>query len=423
MKRILLVTVLSLFLASCTTTVSLNLKNPTDIAQSPRVVVQNDKGVEKETLNLGKLKAKGQLHQDFKVPHSSTVVIRSSNDSGYDVCDLPGQTIPANPDPYPMSVDLCITGNYLPSDSQAMNAIKNALSDLGPNVGFMPVSVRNGLSTWFGALAAIVPASNDHPQKLLYLVQPARFAKKAITFDEFQYPLTVSSKEVQVAGKSSASLSASVPLYGSVGVDTASENLYNLKWSMNGFGAVTKQDAADWSLIDAITSLSDGEKELLYDALNKDKEAILLYINRFYVIKNADFYVKEGKKLATTAKLTASTFLTANGAWSFDSVTEAHQQFQDLVLNVGGITVPATVLRVESKAPQIIAAGKSRPDWNMSTKPLEKYGISGSIAEKPSPDGNMSTYIYQVAADATKAKEEIVLSGVLQTQQKNMKDK
>lgn len=398
MKRILLMSVLSVFLAACTTTVSLNLKNPTDIAQSPRVIVQNDKGIEKETLNLGKLQPKGVLQQEFKVPHSSTVVIKSSTDMGYDVCDLPSYSIPTKPDPYPLSVDLCVSGNWLPSDAQGITAIRNALSDLGANVGFTPISVKDGLSTWFGALAALVPASNDHPQQLLYLIQPARFTKKAITLDEFQYPLTVSSKTVQVIGKSSASLAANVPLYGSVGVDTNSENLYDLKWSMNGFGAVTKKDSADWSLTAAISSLSASEKALLYEALNKEKDAVLLYINRFYVIKNANFYVKEGKKLASTAKLTASTFLTTNGAWSFDSVNEAHQQFQDLVLNIAGITVPATVLRVKNKTAS------------------QTFDTAKTLADK---GYNIPSYVYEIATDGTKSQKEIALSGAVQKQFKN----
>lgn len=392
MKRIFLMLVFSALLAACTTTVSLKLKNPTDVAQSPRVIVQNDKGIEKETFPLGTLQPKGELLREFKVPHSSNVVIKSSTDMGYDVCDLPPYSIPTKPDPYTLSVDLCVAGNWLPSDSQGITDIRKALSDLGPNVGFTPVSLKDGLSTWFGALAVLVPASKDRPKRLLYLIQPARFTGKAITLDEFQYPFTVSSKTTQVIGKSSAGVAASVPLYGSVGVDTNSESLYNLRWEMNGYGPVERKDSADWSLIKAITSLPVREKKLLYDILNEEKDAVLLYIYKIYVIKNADFRVKEGKKLSTTAKLTASTFLTTNGAWSFDSSDEAHQQFQELVLNIEGIPVQAKILKVENKtASKSFATGK----------------------------GEHPSYVYEIVTDATKPQKGMFLSGDVQKQINN----
>lgn len=388
MKRIFLMLVFSALLAACTTTVSLKLKNPTDVAQSPRVIIQNDKGIEKETFPLGTLQPKGELLREFKVPHYSNVVIKSSTNMGYDACDLAPYSIPAKPDPYPLAVDLCVGGaEFLPSDSQGITDIRKALSYLGPNVGFTPIPIKDGLSTWFGALAVLVPASKDQPQRLMYLIQPARFTGKAITLDEFQYPFSTSSRTVQVIGKSSAGVAASVPLYGSVGVDTTSENLYNLKWSMNGYGGKTREDSKDWSLIKAITLLPVPEKELLYDALSKEKDAVLLYINKIYVIKNADFYVKEGKKLATTAKLTASTFLTTNGAWSFDSSDEAHQQFQELVLNIEGITVPATILKVKEETAKKFATGKGE--------------------EHPS-------YVYKIVTDTTKPQKEMVLSGDVQ---------
>ena len=401
MKRILLMVVLSALLAACTTTVSLKLKNPTDVAQSPRVIVQNDKGIEKETLNLGKLQPKGELLREFEVPHSSNIVIKSSTDMGYDVCDLPPYSIPTKPDPYTLSVDLCLTGNLLLSDANGIAAIGDALADMGQNIGFTPISVKDGLSTWFGALAVLVPANKDHPQQLLYLIQPARFTGRAITLDEFQYPSSISSRTVQVIGKSSAGVAASVPLYGSIGVDTTSENLYNLEWSMNGYGFKTKVDPNGWSIQKAITSLPTREKKLLYDALNKERDAVLWYVNKIYVIKNADFHVKEGKKLATTAKLTASTFLTTNGAWSFDSSNDSHQQFQELVLNIGGITVPVNILRVENK------------------KASKSFSKSFSKSLAASWEGEHPSYVYEIATDETKPQKEMLLSGAAQKQINN----
>jgi hypothetical protein len=185
---------------------------------------------------------------------------------------------------------------------------------------------------------------------LLYKIQPARFLKKEVTLDEFQYPSTILSKEAQVTGKSSAGLALSVPVYGSLGVDTNSENLYNIKWSMEGFGPVEIKEPADWSLADAIKSLPENDKKIIYKAL-KVKGATLMFVNHIYVIKNADFSVKEGKKLSANAKLNAMSFLTANGAWSFESANASQQKYQELVLNISGMPLNAIVSEGEDRYP------------------------------------------------------------------------
>jgi hypothetical protein len=357
MKNILWTMVFSLLLAGCSTTVSLMIKNPTDIAQAPRVIVQDNKGIEKETINLGKLQPKGEIKREFKVSNNSNLLIKSSDNNGYDVCDFPPYSIPAKPDPYPLAVDLCIKPIYLPDDSQGPAAIGASLSKLGEYVGFTPLPIKNGLSTWFGALIVYVPPSdNSHELKLLYKIQPSRFLEKEVTLDEFQYPSTISSQETQVTGKSSAGLALSVPVYGSLGVDTNSENLYNIKWSMEGFGSVGIKEPAGWSLANAIKSLPENDKKIIFKAL-KVEGATLMFVNRIYVIKNADFSVKEGKKLSTNSKLNAMTFLTANGAWSFESANEAHKKYQELVLNISGMELN-TIISEEKERNPVKSAGR-----------------------------------------------------------------
>jgi hypothetical protein len=382
-----------LLLVSCSTTVNLAVKNPTEISQIPRVVIFSDKGIEKETINLGKLEPKQETHRSMKVKHSWNVVVKSSIDKGYDAWESGQYTIPKQPDPFSIDVNLGFNGNYLPDDSRSIEQIRNALSDLGPNIGFKPIDVKNALSTWFGSLVVMIPPSKEQSEKILYQAQPSQFGKTT-TYDQFIYPATSSINEVKVIGKSTANLAANMPIYGSIGVNTLANNLYNVRWSMNGFGMVIKKESGNWSYFEAIKSLSDKEKKTIQEAMEQNPSALMLYVNRLYVIKNADFFVKESKKLETGAKLSALSFVTADGAWTFDSVTESHQQYQELVLNVGGVTLSASIVKAQE------AKGKIK-----GKKALTSGAYEGGFA------GDFKNDIYQVVSKPDVVQKEYLLSG------------
>jgi hypothetical protein len=362
---------------SCHTKVNLTVKNPTEISQIPRVVILSDRGIEKETINLGMLVPKQETPRSMKVKDSWNIVVKSYTDKGYGAWESAPYTIPKKPDPFSIVVNLGFNGNYLPDDSSSIGQIRNALSDLGPNVGFKPIDIRNALPTWFGSLVVMIPPSKEQSEKILYQVQPSQFCKPATTYDQFICPSTSSTNEVKVIGKSSANLAANVPVYGSIGVNVSADNLYNVRWSMNGFGMVIKKDPENWSLVKAIESLSDKEKKVIQEAMEQNPGAVMLYVNRFYVIKNADFFVKESRKLETGAKLSVLSFVTADGAWTFDTATESHQQYQDLVLNVGGITVPANIVKVKDKAGSNIYKVVRRPEMVQ-----KEYLLSGAVPSK-----------------------------------------
>ncbi len=363
-------------LVSCSTTVNLTVRNPTEISQIPRVVILSDKGIERETINLGMLEPKQEVPRSMEVKDSWNIVIKSITDKGYGAWESAPITIPKKPDPFPLVVDLGFNGNYLPDDSSSIGQIRNALSDLGPNVGFKPIDIRNALSTWFGSLVVMILPSKEQSEKILYLVQPSRFSNTT-TYDQFIYPSTNSTNEVKVIGKSSAKLAASVPIYGSIGVNVSADNLYNVRWSMNGFGMVTKRDPDKWSYVEAIESLPNNEKKVIHEAMEQNPSAVMLYVNRFYVIRNADFFVKESRKLETGAKLSALSFVTADGAWTFESATESHQLYQDLVLNVGGIILPAKVVKVKDKEGSNIYKAVPRPEMDQ-----KKYLLSSAVPSK-----------------------------------------
>ncbi len=363
-------------LVSCSTTVNLTVRNPTEISQIPRVVILSDKGIERETINLGMLEPKQEVPRSMEVKDSWNIVIKSITDKGYGAWESAPITIPKKPDPFPLVVNLGFNGNYLPDDSSSIGQIRNALSDLGPNVGFKPIDIRNALSTWFGSLVVMILPSKEQSEKILYLVQPSRFSNTT-TYDQFIYPSTNSTNEVKVIGKSSAKLAASVPIYGSIGVNVSADNLYNVRWSMNGFGMVTKRDPDKWSYVEAIESLPNNEKKVIHEAMEQNPSAVMLYVNRFYVIRNADFFVKESRKLETGAKLSALSFVTADGAWTFESATESHQLYQDLVLNVGGIILPAKVVKVKDKEGSNIYKAVPRPEMDQ-----KKYLLSSAVPSK-----------------------------------------
>jgi len=391
MMRVALVVPLFLFCVSCTTTVNLTVRNPTDIPQAARVAIKSQDGVEKETVSLGDIEPRGETKRSFEVRPSSKLVVRSSTETGYEAWESAPYTVQSKPDPFSLLVSLGLRGQYLPDDFTAVHQIRSVLSEMGPNVGFEPLPIKNGLSTWFGALVVIVPPSKKQPEmKLLYYVRPGLGFEKPVTYDEPQYPSSTSSATVHMIGKHSSNLAGSVPLYGSIGVNPASENLYQVRWSMKGYGRVIKKEPANWSTMDVIEALTSDKKEAIAETLIREKSAVLLYINQLYVLKKADFFVKEGRKLPAGAQLSASTYLIPEGAWSFKSVKESHQQYQDLVLNVRGITLPITVLK---KKTRVLRRGTERPHQEF-----------------------IPTYIYQVKPLAGKSEHEYFISGEAQRQ-------
>ena len=380
--RITICLLAALLLVACSTTVNLTVKNPTKISQIPRVVISSDKGIEKETINLGKLEPKQDKPWSMKVKDSWNIVVKSNTDKGYGAWESAPYTIPKKPDPFPIVVDLGLNGNYLPDDSRAIEQIRIALSDLGPNVGFRPLDIKNALSTWFGSLVVMILPSQGQPERILYQVEPNNFCRSATTLDQFTYPATISTNEVKVIGKSSANLAASVPVYGSIGVNVSADNLYNVQWSMNGFGMVTKRDPDNWSYVEAIESLPDREKKAIQEAMEQNPSAVMLYVNRMYVIKNADFFVRESKKLEAGAKLSVLSFVTADGAWTFENSTTSHQQFQELVLNVGGITLPVSMAKVKAGSKSF---GQSFETYIYQVVPRivqKEYFLSGAVPSK-----------------------------------------
>ncbi|MGD0920067.1 MAG: hypothetical protein ABSB22_26825 [Thermodesulfobacteriota bacterium] len=365
-----------LLLVACATTVNLTVKNPTEVSQSPRVVILSDKNIEqdKDTINLGTLVPHKDTQRSFKVKHSYNVVVKSITGQDYGAWESAPYTIPKKPDPFPIVVDLGFNGTVIPNDSRAIDQIRNALLDLGPNVGFKPIDIHNALSTWFGSLVVMIPPLQGQPERILHQVEPNNFCRPATTMDQFRYPETSSQNEVKVIGKSSANLAANVPVYGSIGVNLSADNLYNVSWTMNGFGMVNKQDPDNWSYVQAIESLSDKEKRTIQEAMQQNPSAVMLYVNQIYVIKNADFAVTESKKLAAGSKLSVLSFVTADGAWTFENAHTSHQQFQELVLNVGGITLPASIVKERALAGSDIYQVVRGPEMVQ-----KKYFISGAV--------------------------------------------
>ncbi|MDH7500448.1 MAG: hypothetical protein QHH30_08700 [candidate division NC10 bacterium] len=359
MRRVAFAIPLFLLCASCAQTVNLTVRNPTEIPQEARVAIKSKQGVEKKTIGLGKMKPGEEAKRSFKARPSSRLVIKSSTATGYEAWESGPYEVRAAPDPFNLQVDLGLRGRYLRDDSDAVRQITSVFSELGPRVGFEPLSFQKGLSTWFGALAVVVLPSKHQPEmKVLYHVPPGRVSDREGRENAFPTPSSTSSATVHFIGKHTSHLIGSVPLYDSLGINPASENWYQVEWSLKGYGRVTKKEPAHWSIMHVIEAIPSDRKEAIAEALLREKDAVLLYINQLYVLKKADFLVKEGRKLPVGAQLNDSTYLTPEGAWSFESVKESPQHYEDLVLNVRGIILPIAVIK---KKTRVLRRGAERP--------------------------------------------------------------
>ena len=207
--------------------VGLTVTNKSDIPQAAQVSIKNEQKIETERISLGNIEPNGQIYRRFEVSHNSIVEVEGITRQGHISDTSPSESIPSKPDPHYFKVDLYSGGNKI-NEAEGVKKIGDTLYELGKNIGFSPITVKDGLSTLFDALIALVPPSGGQPGKVLYHVQPARFVKTVTKIDEFQYPSTISTSTVHITGTSAASLAASVPIYGSLGINSAAENLYEV---------------------------------------------------------------------------------------------------------------------------------------------------------------------------------------------------
>jgi hypothetical protein len=331
----------------CTTTVNLTVKNPTRESQSVIAAIK-DKGATKQELNLGTLEPGKDVKSTFPVEHDKDLAV-SSTARGYVAWRSTPVTITSAPDPRNLDETINLSAQYV-DEASAVQTVIDDFSRIGKNYQLLPIQARQAVDKYLGALLVMVPPQEGgHGGMVLFRIPPSQFlgisGERSITYAD-----TNSSHQTQMPGWSAQRLSDSFPIL-KFGTDYSYDSLYDLRWSLKGFGDILAAEPPTWSLFTAIDDLSDTQKAAIDELMMVNPSTVLLYINRIYAVRDGYISRKHGRKLEPGATLDASSYLTPSGAWTFsDSATDT-KHFAEAVLYMGGEVVQTTFLRMSPGTP------------------------------------------------------------------------
>ncbi len=336
-----------LVITGCTTTVNLSVKNPTRESQSVIAAIK-DKGATKQELNLGTVEAGKDIKSTFPVEHNRDLAV-SSTMRGYVAWRSTPVTITSAPDPRNLDETISLSAQYV-DEASAIQTVVDDFSRIGRNYRLLTIQARQAVDKYLGALLVMIPPQEGGQEGMvLYRIPPSQFV--GISGERsIKYADTNSSHQAQMSGWSAERLSHAFPLL-KFGTDYNYDSLYDLRWTLKGFGDISVAEPSTWSLFTAIDDLSDMQKAAIEELMMVNPSAVLLYVNRVYAIREGNISRKQGRKLEPGATLDSSSYLTPSGAWTFSESAADTKQFAEAVLNMGGEVVQTTFLRISPGTP------------------------------------------------------------------------
>lgn len=328
-----LVTMFALVSSGCHT-LNVTMQNNANVPLAPSLVVTS-KGIPQPAVGAGTVAPAGSVTKTLKLRNGDSYVVDASLPSSATVFGSAPATITSS-DPkvidvtVPMSSDI---PNLNPDDPQS---IKAAFSALGPNVGFNPETVQSVNDSFFGGLVILsAPVGGDPTAQ--QIVAPGVLTS-ANVWNDSQYPQTTDTSTAKVTTASSANVSASVPLWGTITSNFSLNNVYEVDWDMEGFGMISKkEDPAHSDFITAMTALPPAEKASICSSLQASTTS-LMYVNQMYVVKRINYNVTQGNSIAAGASASGGAIISGSIAYSFTVDNNNAKTLEAQVVNIGGPT-------------------------------------------------------------------------------------
>jgi hypothetical protein len=341
----------ALILTACVHNVNLSISNPTAKSLDADVTVASPSGVQNAQMSVGTVQPNGKANQQFTI-HNDDHYTVTANLPGSATVYTESRTVTSSaPKDIDASVTLAVNAPTLDPNTAAQT-ISDAFEKMGPDVGFTPLPIVGALQTLFGGLLVLVPPSGGSSDyRVVFQLTPDQFGSSVITPANFPWPGSNTQNTVDIDSEVSAKVGASVPLLSQVAANFDNSSVYSVQWSLLGYGMVPKTESASWTYQNALSGLSPVLKQQLCNALSQPS-AFLLYVNKFYVIENASFSVKQAQKISVGGSVDGGTIITASGAWTFSNSTSTLQTFQNSVLNIDGVrSSPGDVSCTHGAAP------------------------------------------------------------------------
>ncbi|CAG0938000.1 hypothetical protein BROC_00071 [Candidatus Brocadiaceae bacterium] len=330
-----------LLMIGCSSTVDISAINKSKVPLEVKAFTYDSDNVKEDSFDLGRVQPEKSVSGKAKVKHGGRIEVKAYLPDSAETDEASRTITSDDPDPFFFNIELSNNLRLLDEDA-AINLLGKAFGNLGSNVGYQPKKIDTALNNDLGSLIVFVPPEEGQlAAPPLFSLGPGIFGPK-VKKEEIFWPANHIDKKVQVTGSKSASLAVSAAVYGSLGIDTSSSDLFELEMKMSGFGIVQGQS---WDYVEALGELTPAHRAAIQSALDSNPNSKLLYIDRMYVIQDAVFRRRKATKIAGTTKLSAASIVTASGAWNFEQDYEDAGRFYESVVNVGGIEIPRNALK------------------------------------------------------------------------------
>jgi hypothetical protein len=331
------------------------------------VQIADKNGVKEQEISLGDIDSNATCKKTFKVQNGGSFSVYASIPQSALVFKSSAVTVTGDQDPFERSIVLKDQCQIL-DDTKSLSTLSQSFKNLGDNIGAEPLDLKNALQTRIGALIVAVPPGADKKARILSVLTPGQLGVKVLGLDDISYPGTNETQEIMMSGKVATKADATIGPLAHFGFTFDSENLYNLKWVMRGFGQVAKAEDVDKNYIVQFNALDEDIKDNIKSLLKANADARLYYINSFYVLQKAELFVRAATKLNSGADLNASNVVTGNAVYSFEHSQEQNNGYGPVVLNYWGseftlMTTDAEPVKKNAKYSSMSAFSEFLKNW------------------------------------------------------------
>jgi hypothetical protein len=316
------------------TSVKLVLKTNDDINHSAVVVIKDKNRVTKKELGSGLVSKDKSRELKFTLKKNGFFEVKSTPESG-DVIIYSSPDISVSDKENPFNYELTLKSTKpILDDSKALSTLSASMKKLGDDIGATPRDINDAIENIIGSLMVVNETNNI--KNIIYSVHPNILGVRKVKLEDINWPDTREEEIIDISGNAAVNVSASFPMIAKFGATFENNKVYNLRWEMKGFGKQAKSEDFDKVPEKLIKALPIEVVEQITAKLNQYPNSKAYYISQFYILKNAELYVKEGKKIHTTGELTTSSVVSINGVFSFENSVEKKKSYGSQVLNFWG---------------------------------------------------------------------------------------
>ena len=325
--------------AGCTTTVNLAVKNADLIPMNVAVDIKNKAGASTERINVGSIPPGGGGKKTFEVQDGGSFVVSGFVPSGVKVFN--GQDVMVAGDKNPFEKRIILKSNYLElDDHKALKILSKSFKRLGADPSAIPLGLETAVENMIGALVVAKPMNNNNktasPKEVLYTVAPGAFGVYQMSLKDVSFPKTKAIQKVVISGSASEKASSSYGALAHFGNKWDKNGVYELKWVLKGFGQIEKKESAQNDSVTQFSRLSNYHKNQIQNIVDNNSTAKIYFINKAFVMKRAQLFIKKAKKLSAGVVVDEATVVKGSAAYSFRKNTKSKMGYGPVVINYWG---------------------------------------------------------------------------------------